>query len=153
MLARRSLRDLSDRHQRMLHEGESEVVAEEIVAEELGREAKHRPDEEEWYDVRYSSTGTKVEVKSTWTEVGDEYPAGGRFRLWRAQMRSLLASDAAGTAWVAFVLFDEASGEVRVRRARPSTVWSWVTDDRGGWNRSGHEEWDRQHKLPYEVVF
>ncbi len=153
MLARLRLRDLSDRQKRLLREGESGEVAAEIVAEELSLSARHRPDRADWFDVLDEENGTKAEVKSTWTEIGEEYPAGGCFRLWRAQLRSLLASDGQATAWVVFVLFDEDSGEVLVRRARPSTVWSWIVDDRGGWNRSGHAEWGKQHKLPYSKVF
>ncbi len=72
--------------------------------------------------------------------------------MWAEQLVSLLASDASGTAWVAFVLFDEDSGEVLIRRARPKTVSGWVAE-RGGWNESGHDEFDEQHKLPIDVVF
>jgi len=152
MLARLDIRDLSDAQQDMLRTGDSGDVAEELVAEELGPNAKHRPNREDWFDVVRETTGAKTEVKSTWSRIGEEYPADGRFRLWRAQLRSLLASDASGTAWVAFVLFDEDSGEVLVRRARPSTVSEWVAE-RGGWNESGHDEYDEQHKLPHSVVF
>lgn len=150
--ARLQLRGLPDRQQDMLRRGESDDVAEEIVADALGPNGKHRPDRAEWYDVVLDSTGAKTEVKSTWTEIGDEFPAGGRFRLRRDQLRSLHAANATGVAWVAFVLFDEGSGEVRVRRVRPSTVSRWVRE-RGGWNRAGHEEFSHQHKLPYSVVF
>lgn len=151
-LARRGLRALPRRQQDMLRSGESEVVAEEIVAEALGPNGRHRPDRAEWYDVVLDSTGAKTEVKSTWTEVGDKYPAGGRFRLRRDQTRSLHAANASGVSWYVFVLFDEDSGDLRVRRVRPSTVSRWVRD-RGGWNHAGHEEFDYQHKLPYSVVF
>lgn len=152
MLARRRLRNLPRRQRDLLHEGESDVVAEEIVAEELGPNGRHRPDRAEWYDVVLDSTGAKTEVKSTWTEVGEKYPAGGRFRLRRDQTRSLHAANASGVSWYALVLFDEDAGEVVVRRVRPSTVSTWVRD-RGGWNRAGHEEFSHQHKLPYSVVF
>jgi len=151
-LATFRLRELSSRQQEMLQTGDSSEVAEEIVAEALGPNAKHRPDRADWYDVELETTGAKTETKSCWREIGEEYPAAGRFRLRRDQLRSLLSSNATGTAWVAFVLFDEERGEARVRRAGPSTVWSWVIE-RGGWNEAGHEDFDWQHKLPWDVVF
>lgn len=151
-LAVRSLSGLPRKQQRRLQGGDSAVVAEELVAEELGANAKHRPDRAEWYDVVLETTGAKTEVKSCWRRVGDAHPADGRFRLRRDQLRSLLSSNASGTAWVAFVLFDENTGEARVRRVTPSTAWGWV-NERGGWNEAGHDEFDYQHKLPWDEVF
>ncbi|MFC3476120.1 hypothetical protein [Halobacterium litoreum] len=142
------LRDLS-RAQRREYDTDRETVAEELVAEVYG--ARHRPDREDWFDVVDEDASTKYEVKSTSVEIGDEYPAPGRFRLWRAQLRSLIASDAGATAWVAFVLFDEDAGRAVIQRRRPSTVWN-IVDRRGGWNESGHEDWGRQHKLPFDEV-
>jgi hypothetical protein len=112
----------------------------------------HAPDRADWYDVVDDTTGTKYEVKSAHLQVGDAYPAAGRFRLWRAQLRSLIHSRAAGksgTSWVAFVLFD-GDQPIDVRRMHAGTVWDLVGDD---WNRSGHAEWNLQHKLPIEEVF
>ena len=151
-LTTRTLSALPRSQQRRLQSGESAVVAEELVAEALGPNAKHRPDEAEWYDVVRSTTGAKTESKSTWRRIGEQYPADGRFRLRRDQLRSLHAANASGTAWVAFVLFDEAADEVRIRRVRPSTVSEWVREA-GGWNRAGHAEFSHQLKLPYSVVF
>lgn len=152
-LATVDLRSLSRTQQRRIADA-PEQVAEEIVAEVVPN-AKHRPDEAEWYDVVKTTTGTKYEAKSTWTEIGQKYPAGGRFRLRRDQLRSLQASingGGDGSAWVAFVLFDEEEGAAKVRRAKPSTVAGWI-EDRGGWNESGHDDFQKQHKLPYSVVF
>lgn len=140
---------LSTRQRRLLNEDPS-VLAEEIVADEYG--LLHRANEEEWYDCRHPRTNAKAEVKSAFTEVGEKYPARGRFRLRRDQTRSLLSSDAAGVAWYAFVRFDPDAGDVDVRRAKPSTVSGWVRE-RGGWNRAGHDEFDWQHKLPHSVPF
>lgn len=151
-LATRSLSGLPREQQRRLQGDESDVVAEEVVAEELGSSAKHRPDRAEWYDVVLETSGAKTEVKSTWVRIGEAYPADGRFRLRRDQLRSLHAANASGVAWIAFVLFDENRDELRIRRVRPSTVSAWVRE-RGGWNRAGHAEFDRQHKLPASVVF
>lgn len=145
----RPIRSLSRIQRRRLQE-ETAVVAEELVAEEYG--LAHRPDEAEWYDCVLSSTGAKTEVKSCVSEVGEKYPAPGRFRLRADQTRSLLSSDASGVAWYAFVLVDLDAGVLRFRRAKPSTVSRWVRE-RGGWNEAGHEEFDRQHKHPYSVVF
>lgn len=138
------------RQQRRRLQTDSEVVAEELVAEKY--DVDHRPDRAEWYDCVNPRTGTKFEVKSCLSRVGESHPAPGRFRLRRDQTRSLLASDAAGVAWYVFVLVDVEEGAVRFRRAKPSTVSQWVRE-RGGWNRAGHDEFDEQHKLPYTDVF
>lgn len=143
------LANLTSRQRREYGTGERDDVAEELVAEVF--DATHAPERANWYDVVDEDASTKYEVKSTSRRIGDEYPADGRFRLWRAQLRSLIASDAGATAWVAFVLFDEDVGHATIQRRRPSTVWD-VVDARGGWNESGHDDWGRQHKLPYDEV-
>lgn len=87
-----------------------------------------------------------IEVKSAHLEVGDTYPSAGRFRLWRAQLRSLIHSRTAGdsgTSWVVFVLFDS-DQPVDGRRMHAGTVWEMIDD----WNRPGHVEWNLRHKLP-----
>jgi len=118
------------------------TFAEEYVANSYGLE--HAPGEADWYDAVHPERGTKYEVKSTHT--------GGRFRLWEGQVRSLVASDGQGTAWIAFVLLDANGNVVDVQRRKPSTVLQLV-NDRGGFNRAGHQERDsRQHKLPEEEV-
>lgn len=97
-----------------------------------------------WDEAIDESTGTKYEVESTHED--------GRFRLWEDQTRSLLSSDARGTAWVAFVLFDERGNVEAMQRRKPSTV-NRIVRERGGWNRAGHSERDgRQHKLPHDEV-
>lgn len=50
-------------------------------------EIKHRTDQSEWYDCIRGTTGAKTEVKSCFATVGVEYPAFGRFRLRRDQLR------------------------------------------------------------------
>lgn len=143
------LRDLS-RQQRRQYDDDRETVAEELVAEEFG--LLHVPDRAEWYDAVNDNTGAKSEVKSTSERIGEEYPADGRFRVWESQTRSLVASDAQGVAWVAFVLFDEDAGHAYIQRRKPSTVLS-IVNERGGWNESGHSEFGRQYKLPIEPIF
>ena len=143
-------RDLTSHQTGMLSAGDTDELAEELVAEEYG--LLHRPDEREWYDCRHPRTNAKTEVKSTLRRIGDDYPAAGRFRLRGDQTRSLTSSDAAGVAWYVFVLFDLERGEIRMRRVKPSTVSGWVSD-RGGWNAAGHTEFDEQHKLPWTEVF
>lgn len=148
----RSLDSLSRAQRRKVGRGDADVVAEELAAEVLN--LQHAPDEHFWYDVRAPSTSsrpTKGEVKSAHRDVGEHYPAAGRFRVRRDQHRSLVASDAQGTAWYVFVLIDEDTGEVVFQRRRPSTV-TQIIDERGGWNRAGHDEFDHQHKLPIETV-
>jgi len=128
------------------------TLIEELFADVLGPNWKHRPDRAEWYDVVNEQTGTKLEAKSCLLAVGEKYPAKGRFRLRRDQTRSLTASDANGTAWYGFGLVDLDGGRIYLRRAKPSTVTQWVTD-RGGWNTANHGQFDYQHKLPYDVPF
>lgn len=154
-LAEYRLGELPRTVQDRLMAGQSAAVAEELTADAMGPNAKHTPNEAEWFDVTLTTTGTKVEVKSCWARIGDAYPANGRFILRRDQTRSLTASASAGssgTAWYAFVLFSEEAGSARIRRARPATVRGWV-EERGGWNTANHPEYDEQHKLPYEIVF
>lgn len=145
----RRIRDLPRQQRRQL-QTDTDEVAEELVAEEY--DVDHRPDRAEWFDCVNPRTGTKYEVKSCLTEIGEQYPASGRFRLRRDQTRSLLSSDAAGVAWYVFVLIDVDDGRIRFRRAKPSTVSRWVRE-RGGWNRAGHDDFDQQHKLPWDDVF
>lgn len=129
-------------------------VAEEVVADawEL---LEHAADEAFWYDVRadLGSRSTKGEVKSCQLRVGvdDDYPADGRFRIRRDQHRSLVASDAQATAWYFFVVFDNARERIIIQRRRPTTVTRLV-DERGGWNESGHSEFDEEYKMPIEAV-
>jgi hypothetical protein len=125
-------------------------TAEEIVAEEIGLDGLGL--DPDWWDLHNEDTGTKHQVKSTSTTIGETYPGDGRFRVWKGQTRSLLSSDARGTAWITFVLLDEDTGSLKIRKMKPSTVWSLVKD-RGGWNRSGHEDMGRQHKIPHGEVF
>lgn len=115
--------------------------AAEFVADEY--DLDYRPDEADWYDCVNPRTGTKYEVKST---------DGGRFRLWEDQIRSLRASDARGTAWVAFVLLD-GGNVVDLARKEPATV-AKIVAERSGWNRAGHEKREgRQYKLPEYTIF
>lgn len=134
-------------------EGDDAELAERLVAAIV--DGRHDNETADWYDVHVGRTGTKYEVKSTSTRIGEDYPADGRFRVWQGQLRSLINSRHAGdsgTAWVAFVLFDEDQNPIRVRRLHPETVLRKV-HDRGGWNTSGHEEMGKQHKLPIDEVF
>lgn len=121
------------------------AFAEQLVASI--HDLEHRPDETDWYDAVNPRTGTKYEVKSTHQEL--ESGAPGRFRLWRDQHRSLVASDAAGTAWYTFVLLSSGGDVLDVQRRRPSTVTRLVES----WNRAGHGERDGpQYKLPWPQV-
>jgi hypothetical protein len=127
-------------------------LAERLAAAVYGW--RHANDEADWYDARDEATGTKAEVKSTHLRVGDEYPADGRFRLWRSQLRSLVASRFAGetgTSWVVFVLFD-GDQPVDIRRMHARTARDLV-EDTVGWGPSGHTEFGEQAKVPVGEVF
>lgn len=144
-----SMDELSRGQQQRLRSGETSDLAEELVAEVFG--LAHRPDRAEWYDAVLESTGTKYEVKSCLRDVGEEYPAAGRFRVRRDQTRSLTASSSSGAAWYAFVLVDYDAGAIHIQRRKPTTV-SRIVRERGGWNQAGHAEFDEQHKLPIPTV-
>lgn len=145
------IRDLSRGQRRDVQRStEFDDVAEEIVAEVYGLSGLTR--DPDWWDLYLKSTGTKYQVKSTSTQIGEDYPAKGRFRVWKGQTRSLMASDAQGTAWYAFVLLDERDGVLRIQRKKPGTVWR-IVQDLGGWMPSGHDSMGQQHKLPFSEVF
>lgn len=146
-LSRSQQRRVQDRDQHRFARAFNNV-AEEIVAEEFGLSTFN---DAGWYDLEVPETGTKYEVKSTSSEVGDKYPGTGRFRLWRSQHRSLTASEGAGMAWYAFVVLDEDAGSIKIQRRRPTTVTRLV-NERGGWNDAGHERYSEQHKLPWPVA-
>ncbi|MXR42486.1 hypothetical protein GRX01_14205 [Halobaculum sp. WSA2] len=61
--------------------GDDAELAERLVAALV--DGTHAPDRADWYDVVVERTATKIEVKSAHKQVDDEYPAEGRFRLWR----------------------------------------------------------------------
>lgn len=136
---------------------DSSEFAEQIVAVEY--ELVHSGDRFEWFDAYNPRTSpeTKYEVKSAHQYVkrnwfGQNERVAGRFRVWESQTRSLVNSDAAGSAWYVFVVLDERESVVDMRRCQPSTVLRMVRD-RGGWNDSGHQEMGRQHKLPIDEIF
>lgn len=149
-------RDLSDRQQdqlRGLEAGDYENppigdLAEDLVAEEYDLSTFNDAD---WYDLEDRESGAKYEVKSTNSQIGEEYPAKGRFRIWEDNHRSLATSDGQGTAWYVFVLWHERDGLIKYRRRSPGTV-TQIIDERGGWNDSGHERDARQIKLPISSV-
>lgn len=147
MIETLSLRNLTDKEREMLA-NDPATLAEQIAAARYG--FAHRNEETDWYDGVKLSTGAKFEVKSTEIDIGEDYPAKGRFRLRRDQLRSLRASDASGVAWVVFVLFDDEKGVVRMRRMKPATVQRTLVDE---WNRAGHSDFDFQHKVPFSQVF
>lgn len=124
-------------------------VAEEVVAEEYDVSTFT---DAEWYDCVDKDSGTKYEVKSTSSRIGDDYPAKGRFRLWKAQHLSLAISEGQNMAWYAFVFLDESTGTLKIQRRKPTTVTK-IVNERGGWYDSGHSSKGKQYKLPVSEVF
>lgn len=114
-------------------------------------------EQREWYDAINPRTSAKHEVKSVREVVDgrdkDEFvPTTGRVRLWEGQTRSLVSSDANGTAWIDFVLFDEDRTPTDHRRMKPGTVLKLV-NSLGGWDAAGHDEKGRQKKIPWPAIF
>jgi len=145
-------RYLSDGEKRRLQRGDGGDVAEELVAAEydaFSRDFQDHP----VYDLTGEGDDTVAQVKSTFEEIGDAYPAPGRFRVWKNQHEELLERDRDGTAWYVFVLYAPDGGRdvlARMVRLAPATVGRRI-GARGGWNESGHEM-GPQYKLPQEVV-
>lgn len=143
-------RQISDHNIDRVRRGDTANAANEIVAEEYGLKEDNAT--QDWYDAIDEETGEKVEVKSCLRTVGKATKRNGRFRLWQEQLRSLHSANARGDASVAFALIDMADRQIYLRRVDPTQVTEWVTD-RGGWNKSGHHEFDRQKKLTWTTVF
>jgi hypothetical protein len=109
-------------------------------------------DDAEDADLRNPRTEARYEVKSARARVGEEYPADGRFRLWRDQHRSLVgyASQPDLAGWYVFVLSDEQGTPQKMKRMQPTTVTEFVD----GWNTANHEGRNaRQYKLPISDVY
>jgi len=119
-----------------------------VVADTYGLVVEN--DDADWYDAVHPNSEAKTECKSARRELADG--STGRYRLWEDQHRSLVASDASGTAWYGFVLLDDDGTVVDVQRRKPATVGA-IVRDRGGWNQAGHSKREsRQHKLPWSEV-
>ncbi|QCC47433.1 hypothetical protein [Halobellus limi] len=136
---------------RRANERQGEAAGKIIAAEVNG---EHVPGESYWYDV-VTPNGTKIEVKSTHTELDDG--SEGRFRLWEDQHTSLTSAEASGTAWYAFVLFSTDDEVVGIQRRKPSTVTRIVREialeDGEPWSVAKHREREaRQKKVPWSEV-
>lgn len=123
--------------------------AEELVADEYGLEGLAL--DSEWLDLRHSTA--RRSRKSIY--VDEDRREGLR----RQSLSRLGGTDPlahrqrrTGDHMYAFVLFDGGNGVLRIQRMKPSTVLSLV-NERGGWNRSGHQSMGRQHKIPRTEIF
>jgi len=105
------------------------------------------------FDLSNSETGSLAEVKSTATDIGEDYPESGRFRLWKDQHEKLLRADRQGSAFYIFVLFavSERPVTARLKRKNPADVGNMI-GGRGGWYASGHNK-GKQHKVPHAEIF
>jgi hypothetical protein len=123
-------------------------VAEEIAAREYDFSTFRAS---EWDGARES--GAVLEVKSTTRRIGDEYPARGRFRLFKSQHTKLTRKDRNGTAYYAFVLLttDTNPPTAQMVRKKPASVGRQIAA-RGGFNQSGHPS-GPQIKLPWSLFF
>jgi hypothetical protein len=109
--------------------------------------------DERTHDLR-GEHGAVYEVKSALDEMGQKYPAKGRFRLWEEQHESMVRKDRDGTAWYIFVLFefeDDRPRRARLTRVKPAKIGRSI-GARGGWNESGHPA-GKQYKVTREMVF
>lgn len=110
----------------------------------------------EYYDAGRES-GAKLEVKSTFREIGQKTQTAGRFRIPEPQHKRLLRRDRSGSAFYAFVLYDgSTSGEfpksAYLKRLNPSSVGNLI-GALGGFETSGHTGFDREKKLSWKAVF
>jgi len=105
------------------------------------------------FDVNDLDTGKVGEVKSTPTEIGQQYEEAGRFRLWKEQHEKLLRFDRKTTARYVFVLFDvsERTPTAYMKQQIPAHIGRSI-GARGGWYDSGHNM-GKQYKLPIDAVF
>lgn len=142
-------RTLSKRERRQLQRDDG-ALAERLVASEY---QSLRDDGDNDADHDLEGSNTRAEVKSTFTEIGNSFPASGRFRLWQQQHEPLVEFDRDHVAWYVFVLYTFRGDDViaLMKRRKPAKVGRQV-GARGGWNRSGHPK-GRQHKLPHSAVF
>ena len=108
--------------------------------------------EAEWYDCVNPRTGSKYEVKSVKHPKSTGNP--GRFRIVQSNHRSLSISGGHNAAWYVFVILSDGNPPIptKMRRVKPQTV-TRIINDRGGWNKSGHRAYDKEHKIPVKEVF
>lgn len=97
-----------------------------------------------WCDLRNPRTGSAHEVKVC--------EPGRRFRVWEDQQNSLASAHGQNAAWVHFLIVTDNGNVVDYRRVEAPTVTK-IVRERGGWNKSGHDRGQRQHKLPEGDVF
>jgi hypothetical protein len=123
-------------------------VAEELAARAYGFSTFKSSN----FDAARDS-GAVLEVKSTTRRIGDEYPARGRFRLFKRQHEKLVRRDRDGTAYYAFVLISTNTNPpgADMLRKKPADVGRRI-GARGGWNQSGHAS-GPQAKLPWSLFF
>lgn len=97
-----------------------------------------------WCDLQNPRTGARHEVKVALPN--------RRFRVWKDNHRSLVSSNAAGTAWYDFLVMSRSGRITDHRRMQPTTV-SRIVDELGGWNESGHARGSYQKKIPVAAIF
>lgn len=108
-----------------------------------------------WFDARRKDTGAVIEVKSTRKQIGIDYPAKGRFRLFKDRHEKRLQYDRENSAYYVFVLFDldsEGPKVARMVRKKPAKV-GHIIGSLGGWGPSGHKGEGKQHKIPISALF
>jgi len=101
------------------------------------------------FDIK-GAGDTIGEVKHCFRRLSDG--SKGRFRLFKKQHDYLVRYDRRDSAFYVFVLVDLDNLRLSMVRQKPSAVGS-IIGARGGWNRSGHAQNDKEYKLPWGVYF
>lgn len=131
---------------------ESGSLAEGIAASEYGY---NRFVDAPWFDAKRKDSGAILEVKSTRRRVGIDYPAKGRFRVFKKRHEKRLRYDRDKSAYYVFVLFDldsDGPKKALMVRKKPSDV-GHIVGANGGWGPSGHKGEGKQHKIPISALF
>lgn len=127
------------------------------VAEKLATyHYNYRRDLGKRFDGR-RSTGSVIEVKSTFRMIGRNYAAKGRFRIPKNQHDKLVRYDRKKSAYYIFVLFDSNTQknipqEAVLKRIKPKRIGRLI-GSMGGFESSGHNSYSKEKKLIWTSIF
>lgn len=102
-------------------------------------------------------TGAKVQVKSTFKQIGQQTQTLGRYRIPESQHSKLVKRDRSGSCKYVFVLFDGSTSkqipkDAYMKQIAPARLGRLI-GAMGGFESSGHSGFDREKKLPWTAIF